>query len=327
KRGLVAEPAQRVLINERVCEGCGDCGVKSNCLSVQPVDTEFGRKTRIHQASCNKDFSCLDGDCPSFLTVKPGKAGKAGKAGPADAGSLPEPEIRGRTDEFNRRITGVGGTGVVTIAQVISTAATLAGLQVRALDQMGLAQKGGAVVSDNGLPPEPYPGANKLTPGSCDLYLGCDLLVAADAVQLAAASPDRTIAVTCTSRVPTGAMIQSTEVAFPDVPGTVARIHELTRAEHGVAVDARAQTSALLGDDQFTNVFLVGAAVQAGALPVPARFIEQALELNGVGVGKKIAAFRAGRRYVADGAGAGGAAGAAPDAGTDAGTDVEAVIQ
>ncbi|HXP54424.1 MAG TPA: DUF6537 domain-containing protein, partial [Streptosporangiaceae bacterium] len=313
---------QRVLINERVCEGCGDCGVKSNCLSVQPVDTEFGRKTQIHQASCNKDFSCLDGDCPSFLTVKPGKA-KPGRAAPA-AGpeALPEPEVRVRTDEFNLRITGVGGTGVVTIAQVISTAATLAGLQVRALDQMGLAQKGGAVVSDIRLSPEPFTGANKLTPGSCDLYLGCDLLVAADAVQLAAASPDRTIAVTCTSRVPTGAMIQSTEVAFPDVAGTVARIHELTRAEHGVAVDARAQTSALLGDDQFTNVFLVGAAVQAGALPVAARYLEQALELNGVAVEKNIAAFRAGRRYVIDGAGA-----AAAEAGGPAEADgVDAVI-
>jgi indolepyruvate ferredoxin oxidoreductase len=333
KRGLVAEPAQRVLINERVCEGCGDCGVKSNCLSVQPVDTEFGRKTRIHQASCNKDFSCLDGDCPSFLTVKPGKA-KPGRAKPGRAGTtaqapaseeLPEPEVRVRTDEFNLRITGVGGTGVVTIAQVISTAATLAGLQVRALDQMGLAQKGGAVVSDIRLSPEPFTGANKLTPGSCDLYLGCDLLVAADAVQLSAASPDRTIAVTCTSRVPTGAMIQSTEVAFPDVAGTVARIHELTRAEHGVAVDARAQTSALLGDDQFTNVFLVGVAVQAGALPVPAQYLEQALELNGVAVEKNIAAFRAGRRYVAEGAGAAavtdeanGVAGAAEADGVDA---------
>jgi indolepyruvate ferredoxin oxidoreductase len=326
KRGLVAEPAERVLINERVCEGCGDCGVKSNCLSVQPVDTEFGRKTRIHQASCNKDFSCLDGDCPSFLTVKPGKPGKPSKAGrtvPAPASEeLPEPEIRVRTDEFNLRITGVGGTGVVTIAQVISTAATLAGLQVRALDQMGLAQKGGAVVSDIRLSPEPFTGANKLTPGSCDLYLGCDLLVAADAVQLTAASPDRTIAVTCTSRVPTGAMIQSTEVAFPDVAGTVARIHELTRAEHGVAVDARAQTSALLGDDQFTNVFLVGAAVQAGALPVPARYLEQALELNGVAVEKNLAAFRAGRRYVLERAGGTDGAGRVAEA-----DGVDAVIQ
>jgi indolepyruvate ferredoxin oxidoreductase len=316
------------LINERVCEGCGDCGAKSNCLSVQPVDTEFGRKTRIHQPSCNKDFSCLDGDCPSFLTVTPRKGVKPGRtARPAAAragGELPEPELRVRTDEFNLRITGVGGTGVVTVAQVISTAASMAGLQVRALDQMGLAQKGGAVVSDIRLSPEPFTGANKLTPGSCDLYLGCDLLVAADPVQLAAVSADRTIAVTCTSRVPTGAMVGDTAVTFPDVPATVARIHDLTRTELGVAVDARAQTSALLGDDQCTNVFLVGAAVQAGALPVPPRFVEEALELNGVAVEANIAAFRAGRRYVAEGPGAAPAAAPGGDAGVD---PVDAVIQ
>jgi indolepyruvate ferredoxin oxidoreductase len=328
KRGLAAEPTQRILINERVCEGCGDCGAKSNCLSVQPVDTEFGRKTRIHQPSCNKDFSCLDGDCPSFLTVTPRKGVKPGRTGrPAAAGAdgeLPEPELRVRTDEFNLRITGVGGTGVVTVAQVISTAASMAGLQVRALDQMGLAQKGGAVVSDIRLSPEPFTGANKLTPGSCDLYLGCDLLVAADPVQLAAVSADRTIAVTCTSRVPTGAMVGDTAVTFPDVAATVARIHDLTRTELGVAVDARAQTSALLGDDQCTNVFLVGAAVQAGALPVPPRFVEEALELNGVAVEANIAAFRAGRRYVAEGPGAASAATPGGDAGVDA---VDAVIQ
>jgi indolepyruvate ferredoxin oxidoreductase len=299
KRGLAAEPEERVLINERVCEGCGDCGAKSNCLSVQPVDTEFGRKTRIHQASCNKDYSCLDGDCPSFVTVKPARPGRR-KTGPArGAGPLPEPVLRVPADDFSMRITGVGGTGVVTVAQIISTAASMAGLQVRSLDQLGLAQKGGAVISDIKLSSAPFTGANKVTPGSCDLYLGCDLLVAADAVNLAVTAPDRTIAVTCTSRVPTGAMVRDTAVAFPDVAATVARIHELTRAEHAVAVDARAETTALLGDDQFTNVFLVGAAVQAGALPVPARYIEEALELNGVAVERNIEAFRAGRRYVA----------------------------
>ncbi|MGO9781553.1 MAG: indolepyruvate ferredoxin oxidoreductase family protein [Streptosporangiaceae bacterium] len=313
KRGLAAEPAERILINERVCEGCGDCGAKSNCLSVQPIDTEFGRKTRIHQASCNKDYSCLDGDCPSFVTVTPArpsrrktgpgrrKTGPPGRqAGPASgAGPLPEPVLRVPADAFSMRITGVGGTGVVTVAQIISTAASLAGLQVRSLDQLGLAQKGGAVISDIKLSSAPFTGANKVTPGSCDLYLGCDLLVAADAVNLAVAAPDRTIAVTCTSRVPTGAMVRDTAVAFPDVAATVARIHELTRAEHAVAVDARAETTALLGDDQFTNVFLVGAAVQAGALPIPARHIEEALELNGVAVERNVEAFRAGRRHVA----------------------------
>ena len=211
--------------------------------------------------------------------------------------------IRVRADDFGMRITGVGGTGVVTVAQIIATAASMAGLQVRSLDQLGLAQKGGAVVSDIRLSPAPFTGANKLTPGTCDLYLGCDLLVAADGTNLAVTSPDRTIAVTCTSRVPTGAMIGDTAAAFPDVAGTVARIHGLTRAEHGVAVDARAEVTAQLGDDQFTNVFLVGAAVQAGALPIPARSIEEALGLNGVAVGKNIEAFRAGRRYVARGPG------------------------
>ncbi len=301
KRGLAIEPAERVLINERVCEGCGDCGAKSNCLSVQPVDTEFGRKTRIHQASCNKDYSCLDGDCPSFSR-------SAGPVVPEDQpGSpeerpgpwrrrAPEPVLRVPADDFGMRITGVGGTGVVTVAQIISTAAGLAGLQVRSLDQLGLAQKGGAVISDIKLSSAPLLGANKVTPGSCDLYLGCDLLVAADAVNLAVTAPDRTIAVTCTSRVPTGAMVRDTAVAYPDVAATVARIHELTRAEHGVTVDARAETTALLGDDQFTNVFLVGAAVQAGALPIPARYIEAALELNGVAVERNIEAFPAGRR-------------------------------
>ena len=191
--------------------------------------------------------------------------------------------------------------GIIAAAQIISTAAGLAGLQVRSLDQLGLAQKGGAVISDIKLSSAPFTGANKVTPGSCDLYLGCDLLVAADAVNLAVTAPDRTVAVTCTSRVPTGAMVRDTAVAFPDVAATVARIHELTRAEHAVAVDARAETTALLGDDQFTNVFLVGAAVQAGALPIPARHIEEALELNGVAVERNIEAFRAGRRYVAGG--------------------------
>jgi indolepyruvate ferredoxin oxidoreductase len=312
KRGLAIEPAERILINERVCEGCGDCGAKSNCLSVQPVDTEFGRKTRIHQASCNKDYSCLDGDCPSFITVKTGCPARR-KTGPArGAGALPEPVLRVPADDFGMRITGVGGTGVVTVAQIISTAASMAGLQVRSLDQLGLAQKGGAVISDIKLSSAPFTGANKVTPGSCDLYLGCDLLVAADAVNLAVTAPDRTIAVTCTSRVPTGAMVRDTAVAFPDVAATVARIHELTRAEHAVTVDARAETTALLGDDQFTNVFLVGAAVQAGALPIPARYIEEALELNGVAVERNIEAFRAGRRYVAGGS----APAAAPSGGS-----------
>ena len=153
RRGKVAAPAQRAFINERVCEGCGDCGRVSNCLSVQPVATEFGRKTRIHQSSCNLDFSCLNGDCPSFLSVTPAAA-KAARSAPRTAlaeqtpASLAEPERLFGPDGFTMRITGVGGTGVVTIAQILGTAFAADGYQVRALDQTGLAQKGGAVVSD-----------------------------------------------------------------------------------------------------------------------------------------------------------------------------------
>ncbi|MBU3868448.1 2-oxoacid:acceptor oxidoreductase family protein, partial [Streptomyces sp. 4503] len=145
------------VINERVCEGCGDCGTKSNCLSVHPVTTEFGRKTEIHQSSCNLDYSCLDGDCPSFLTVAPGRPGRPGRSGRSEgrrelpdlaAEALPAPERRSACEDFTVRITGVGGTGVVTVAQVLATAAVIDGKQVRTLDQTGLAQKGGAVVSD-----------------------------------------------------------------------------------------------------------------------------------------------------------------------------------
>src|SRR5262249_32392816 len=156
RRGKAAAPAQRAFINERVCEGCGDCGQASNCLSVQPAATEFGRKTRIHQSSCNLDFSCLNGDCPSFLTVTPaeGRVSEARAArrpapvAPGSSAPLAEPSGLFSPDGFTMRITGVGGPGVVTVAQILGTAFAADGRQVRSLDQTGLAQKGGAVVSD-----------------------------------------------------------------------------------------------------------------------------------------------------------------------------------
>ncbi|MDQ6526374.1 indolepyruvate ferredoxin oxidoreductase family protein [Nocardioides sp. LHD-245] len=305
KRGRVPEATTRVMINERVCEGCGDCGVKSNCLSVQPVETEFGRKTRIHQASCNTDLSCLDGDCPSFIGVRPGSSGGLPASAPGSSGdlaaeSLPNPQVRVGVSRFNLRITGMGGTGVVTIAQVIATAASIEGLYVRGLDQMGMAQKGGAVVSDVRLGLTPFQGANKVDPGQCDLYLGCDLLVAADDAHLEAAAVDRSIAVLSTSRVPTGRMVSDPSSAFPEIGATVERVLSRTRREHAVVVDAREAALALLGDDQYANVFLVGAAVQAGALPISPATMEQALTLNDVAVARNLQAFRWGRRYVAD---------------------------
>ncbi|MEO3786019.1 indolepyruvate ferredoxin oxidoreductase family protein [Actinocorallia sp. B10E7] len=299
KRGRAADPERRVFINERVCEGCGDCGTKSNCLSLHPVETEFGRKTRIHQASCNKDFSCLDGDCPSFVTVRPGRR-TARVAEPFTGRDLPEPELRVDPADFTMRITGIGGTGVVTTAQIISTAATMAGMHVRGLDQLGLAQKGGAVVSDIRLSTSPFVGANKAGPGECDLYLGCDMLVAGSEANLAVTSPERTIAIVSTTKVPTGAMVADTKVAFPSVDELTEGIRALTRRGLGAFADAGGIVQRLFDDDQYANVFLVGMAVQAGALPVPADKLEQAIGLNGVAVERNLEAFRRGRQLIAD---------------------------
>ena len=166
KRGKQAEPIQRVFINERVCEGCGDCGRKSNCLSVQPVDTEFGRKTQIHQSSCNKDYSCLLGDCPSFLTIEPvgPPKKKERRLTPLDE-SLPEPALKVPAEGFAVHMMGIGGTGVVTVNQILGTAAMLDGKHVRGLDQTGLSQKGGPVVSDLKIASRPLDLANKISTG------------------------------------------------------------------------------------------------------------------------------------------------------------------
>jgi indolepyruvate ferredoxin oxidoreductase len=305
KRGLAPDPVQRVMINERVCEGCGDCGQKSNCLSVQPVDTDFGRKTTIDQSSCNKDYSCLAGDCPSFLTVVPNaEQGKTSRplapALSADANSEPAPTFDLDAATHTTRITGVGGSGVVTLSQILTAAAMFAGREVRSLDQTGLAQKGGAVVSDVKISATAIEQSNKAATGECDLYLGCDLLVAADAKNLAVTDPARTVAVVSTTKVPTGTMVVDTSVGFPDVEATAGRIRDATRGGQSIFVDARRLSVTLLGTDQFANMFLTGVAFQAGALPLPAQAVEQAIELNGVQVEKNLQAFRRGRQYVAD---------------------------
>jgi indolepyruvate ferredoxin oxidoreductase len=298
KRGLAPDPAQRVMINERVCEGCGDCGVASNCLSVQPVDTEFGRKTRIDQSSCNKDFSCLAGDCPSFLTVVPGrKPAQQASAPMLGEDALPEPVLPVATTHATR-ITGIGGTGVVTLSQILTTAATLAGRFVRALDQTGLAQKGGAVVSDVVVSDSPAHPAGRIGPGECDLYLCCDLLVGADEANLAVADPGRTTAVISVSRVPTGRMVVDPGVSYPLLADVVDRIAPRTMAKP-VTVDARDLSRTLLGHDQYANMLLAGAAYQAGALPIPSQYIEEAIRQGGVQVERNIEAFRRGRQAVA----------------------------
>jgi indolepyruvate ferredoxin oxidoreductase len=303
KRGKAHEPTQRVMINERICEGCGDCGQKSNCLSVQPVDTDFGRKTTIDQSSCNKDFSCLAGDCPSFLEVRPGRKGVVRRTAPTGLSSEALPEPAARFDlgiaPHTTRITGVGGTGVVTASQILVAAAHYAGYEARSLDQTGLAQKGGAVVSDVKISARRLTAGSKAAAGECDLYLGADLLVAADPKNLAATDPSKTIAVVSTTKVPTGRMIVDPTIEFPDVDQTIAGIQDATQGE-AVVLDARQLSVALFGTDQFANLLLIGAAHQAGALPLPASAIEQAIKTNGVQVESNRQAFRRGRQFVHD---------------------------
>ncbi|GAA4738736.1 indolepyruvate ferredoxin oxidoreductase family protein [Gordonia alkaliphila] len=307
KRDLAPTPRTRVMINERICEGCGDCGAKSNCLSVHPVPTEFGRKTRIDQSSCNLDDSCLDGDCPAFVTVTPAGRRAARQVAPLVAAELPDPVRRGDADRgCTVRITGIGGTGVVTVSQVLATAAVFDGLDARTVDMTGLAQKGGAVVSDLKLSVDRSERAAKLATGECDLYLACDQLVGADPTNLKVVSPERTTAVVSTAQVPTGAMVSDTATTFPDPARVQSSIDaDVARSVH---LDAAGLADDLFDDEQYANMLMVGAAYQSGALPISAAALERAIAVNGVAVDRNVQAFRRGRQAVADPAGLAAAA-------------------
>ncbi len=297
KRKQIAPPAFRVAINERVCEGCGDCGVKSNCLSVVPTETEFGRKTQIHQASCNTDYSCLEGDCPSFLTVVPAKTPRAAHVAPAPPTDLPAPDPSPETSLI--RMIGIGGTGVVTVSQIVGMAAHLDGRAVAALDQTGLAQKGGPVVSDVLISDTPIVGTNRAAPESVDAYLAFDALGAADAKNLRTASAERTIAVVSTSQTATGAVVSDVAQEMPPVDLTLDRIDRHTRKERNVYLDAQALSQALFHDHMPANAIVLGAAFQRGLLPVSEAALHRAFELNGAAVEKNLQAFAWGRAVVA----------------------------
>ncbi|WP_354701063.1 hypothetical protein DSM112329_01370 [Paraconexibacter sp. AEG42_29] len=300
KRGKVPEATERVVINERVCEGCGDCGKKSSCLSVLPVDTEFGRKTRIHQASCNSDFSCLEGDCPSFLTVvpaaKPAGPEATPPAVPFPPVALPDPVLA--TDaQTTIRMIGIGGTGVVTVSQILAMAAHLQDGYSWSLDQTGLSQKGGPVISDIRLSQDPITGSNKASAGRVDVYLGFDLLGAANPKNLQMSAAERTLAVVSTSAVPTGRMVVDPSVRFPELDGPVTAITGRTRG--AVFLDAQALSERLFADHLPANFIVLGAALQQGALPVGLDALEAAVRLNGAGVEKNLAALAWGRACVA----------------------------
>ncbi|MBB6554156.1 indolepyruvate ferredoxin oxidoreductase family protein [Nonomuraea rubra] len=291
KRGKVPAATRKVVINERVCEGCGDCGDVSTCLSVQPVETEYGRKTRIHQASCNSDESCLKGDCPSFLLVEPGTT--APRTAPLPV-RPPEP-VPCHGDEVLVRMPGIGGTGVVTVSQILQMAAHLDGLHAAGLEQTGLAQKGGPVVSDVRIGKRAPSGSVRASRGSADVLIGFDVLGAAADTTLDVASPERTVAVLNTSVVPTAAMVTG-RVPVPGHAAAVSRVETATREQ--ICVDAHALSEALFGDHMPANLLLLGAAYQHGCLPVSAASIERAVTLNRASVEQNLAAFHWGRAAV-----------------------------
>jgi indolepyruvate ferredoxin oxidoreductase len=260
------------------------------------VETEFGRKTRIHQSSCNKDFSCLEGDCPSFLTVVPAERRPAPIPAPPRVG---EPEPLVAPDDFTLRMMGIGGTGVVTISQVVGTAALIDGLHVAELDQTGLSQKGGPVSSDMRISRRPAAGSNRLSSAGADLYLGFDVLGASSPRNLAVADPERTVAVVSTTAVPTGAMVVDATQELPRLDDQLVAIASSTRSELNVYLDAQGLAERLLGDHMPANMLALGAAWQRGALPLSASALEQAIRLNGAAVEKNLAAFGWGRAWVA----------------------------
>ena len=304
KRNQYPDPPKRLFINDRVCEGCGDCGQKSNCLAVEPHDTPFGRKRRINQSTCNKDYSCSDGFCPSFVTVHGGsvRKGKGLVLGSADGGTLPQPQLPsiGSHENYSVLITGVGGTGVVTIGALMGMAAHIDRIGVTVVDQMGFAQKGGPVMSHVRFAPSPDQiHAVRLNAGHSDLVLGCDMLVAGGDFALMTMDPEKTTVVLNTHEAITGDFTRDTMRSFP-----AAQVRKRIRDRIGGTrldlVDATKLATALLGDTIAANLFMVGYAWQRGLVPLSEAALMKAVELNGVAVDWNKQAFSWGRRAAHD---------------------------
>ena len=304
KRGAMVDPDRRAFINHRVCEGCGDCNAKSNCLSVLPLDTEYGRKRQIDQSACNKDFSCVEGFCPSFVTVQGARPRRGGSRVevPAGLAALPEPNRPclgdGRT--FSMLVAGVGGTGVVTIGALVTMAAHLEGIAFSTVDQFGMAQKGGAVTSHVRIAAQPDDMRTiRLNTGAADLVLGCDSLVASGDLALNVMHPERTRVIVNTHEQITGQFARNPDLQFP-TDSIVGRIRAAAGAGNLQLLDATRIATRLLGDAIGSNLFLLGYAYQQGLVPVSGVAIERAIELNGVAVEMNREAFRWGRRAAQD---------------------------
>ena len=295
KRKTMADPAQRVFINAAVCEGCGDCSVQSNCVSIEPLETEFGRKRRINQSSCNKDYSCLKGFCPSFVTVEGATLRKAEAVGEIDMSRVPDPHIGSPGDGFNIMVTGIGGTGVLTVSALLGSAGYIEGKAATTADMAGLAQKGGAVYShvrlaehdDDLLSP-------RIIAGGADLVLACDAVVAADKACQTLMIPTRTAVVANGEIAPTADFVRNRDLDFrsAQVERSIRKASN-PNATSFIAADTIATT--LLGDAIGANILLMGFAWQQGLIPLQRASIEAAIELNGVAIPFNKRAFALGR--------------------------------
>ncbi|MEP9350717.1 indolepyruvate ferredoxin oxidoreductase family protein [Xanthobacter sp. KR7-225] len=302
KRRQMADPPRHVHINALVCEGCGDCSVASNCLSVEPRETPFGRKRKINPSSCNKDFSCLDGFCPSFVTVE-GTRRRPRGAGTDDlvlrAAALPAPARPSLDRPFDLLVTGVGGTGVVTVGALITMAAHLEGLGASVLDFMGFAQKFGPVLSYVRVAARPADlNQVRIDEGSADALIGCDLVVSSSPKASATYRPGMK-AVVNTAQMPTGDMVRHPDADLA-APARLAAIAEVIGADALSAADANAVSESILGDGVYANVVMLGLAWQKGLVPVSHAALARAIELNGVAVADNRAAFALGRLLAAD---------------------------
>jgi len=301
KRHTYPDPEKRVIINELICEGCGDCGVQSNCVSVQPLETEWGRKRTIDQSSCNKDFSCIKGFCPSFVTVHGAKLKKGeGVAADHDLPALPDPKLPTIAQTYNVIVTGVGGTGIVTIGGILGMAGHLEGRGVGVLDMAGLAQKGGAVFSYIRFAERVDDiHAIRVAAGRANLVLGGDIVVSGTRKILAAVKRDTTVMVVNTAEFLPGEFTRNADFSLPSERLKRTITNDAGR-DNTHFIDASGLATALFGQSLGANMFLVGYAYQLGALPLSAAAIERAIELNGEAVAMNKAAFHWGRRAVVD---------------------------
>jgi indolepyruvate ferredoxin oxidoreductase len=293
RRGTLPTPVRRIWINERVCEGCGDCVSKATCVSLVPVATAYGRKTAVDQHTCNLDYSCARGDCPSFIEV----LGAPKSTEVADPPIEPREPVRRVPDTVLVRMPGIGGTGVVTVSRILQMAAHLAGRFAAGVDQTGLAQKGGPVLSDVRISAEPLDGAVRASACSADVLLGFDLFGAASASNLSICDRTRTVPVVNTAQTSTVPLAQDPFSRFPRSTSLVARIARHGRPDEGLFLDTDWIANRLHLE---SNMVLLGAAYQHGCLPVPAEAIESAITLNGVASDDNLRAFRWGRAAAAD---------------------------